>query len=173
MKPQYNYQGVHAYFDDPLRSPELQNNRECREIEHRHLFRDLGDGFSQYLNFVDNQAFLDEYLALCKKYNKPYRLLFVYSNWNAQIWSDPLPPMKLLGYEYCELPWELSCLLELAENPLFEQYRAKLNADGLFDTYEDAADFGVLYSSLLKEDKVGDGDACLFVCAVYEVLTEE
>ena len=40
--------------------------------------------------------------------------------------------------------WELSCLLELAENPLFEQYRVKLNADGLFDTYGDAAEFGAI-----------------------------
>jgi hypothetical protein len=107
-------------------------------------------------------------------YNRPYRLLFICSDYTDEVWDAPLPPMTLLGYECCEIPFDNCCIYDLLEDEqYFLEHRQKLNEYGLFSDEAACRAFRDEYNRLLSEDKVGDGEVDLYICAVYEVAAED
>lgn len=169
-----DYRGVHRYAQDPLTDQGLCRDPAVRELRDRRFSRPAGEGYWYINEFVSDPVLLRDYLEGCHVYGRPCRLLFICSDYTDEVWNAPLPSMTLLGYECCEIPFDNYCIYELLEGGrYFAEHRAKLNEYGLFPAEEDCAAFRDEYSRLLAEDKVGDGEVELFVCAVYEVKTEE
>ena len=166
-----NYRGVHGYAQDPLtdnslyRDPAIRSLRDCR------FSRPAGEGYWYVNEFVSNPDLLQEYLAGCQAYDRPYRLLFICSDYTDEVWNAPLPPMTLLGYECCEIPFDDCCIYELFECEYLVEHRQVLNEHGLFPIEAACRAFRDEYNRLLAEDKVGDGEVDLYICAVYEVAT--
>ena len=167
-----NYRGVHSYDQDPLTDNSLCRDPAVRHLRDRRFSRPAGEGYWYINEFVSDPDLLKEYLAGCQAYDRPYRLLFICSDYTDEIWNAPLPPMTLLGYECCEIPFDDCCIYELFECEYFAEHRKRLNEYGLFPDEAACRAFRDEYDRLLSEDKVGDGEADLYVCAVYEVAAE-
>lgn len=171
--PKVNYRGVHRYAQDPLTDNSLYRDPAVRDLRNRRFSRPAGEGYWYINEFVSDPDLLTEYLAGCQAYERPYRLLFVCSDYTDEIWNAPLPPMTLLGYECCEIPFDACCIYELLEDEqYFSEHRKRLNEYGLFPDEAACRAFRDEYDRLLAEDKVGDGEVDLYVCAVYEVAAE-
>ncbi len=168
-----NYRGVHRYAQDPLTDDTLCRDPAVRDLRDRRFSRPAGEGYWYINEFVSDPQLLREYLAGCQVYGRPYRLLFICSDYTDEVWDAPLPPMTLLGYECCEIPFDNCCIYELlGHEQYFAEHRQELNEYGLFSTEAACAAFRDEYNRLLSEDKVGDGEVDLYICAVYEVKTE-
>ena len=168
-----NYRGVHSYAQDPLTDNSLCRDPAVRSLRDRRFSRPAGEGYWYVNEFVSDPDLLKEYLAGCQAYDRPYRLLFICSDYTDEVWDSPLPPMTLLGYECCEIPFDDCCIYDLLEDDrYFSEHRQKLNEYGLFSDEAACRAFLDEYDRLLSEDKVGDGEADLYVCAVYEVAAE-
>lgn len=166
-----NYRGVHGYAQDPLTDNSLYRDPAVRELHARRFSRPAGEGYWYVNEFVSNPDLLQEYLAGCQAYDRPYRLLFICSDYTDEVWNAPLPPMTLLGYECCEIPFDDCCIYELFECEYLVEHRQVLNEHGLFPIEAACRAFRDEYNRLLAEDKVGDGEVDLYICAVYEVAT--
>lgn len=167
------YRGVHCYAQDPLTDQTLCRDPAVRALRNRRFSRPAGEGYRYINEFVSDPDLLRDYLAGCYVYDRPYRLLFICSDYTDEVWDAPLPPMTLLGYECCEIPFDNYCIYELlGDERYFVAHRKQLNEYGLFPTEAACADFRDEYNRLLTEDKVGDGEVELYVCAVYEVKAE-
>lgn len=168
------YRGVHRYAQDPLTNNALYRDSAVRELRDRRFSRPAGEGYWYINEFVSDPVLLREYLTGCYIYNRSYRLLFICSDYTDEIWDAPLPPMTLLGYECCEIPFDNCCIYELlGHEHYFAEHRQGLNEYGLFPSEAACDTFCDEYNRLLAEDKVGDGEVDLYVCAVYEVKTED
>lgn len=169
-----NYRGIHRYAQDPLTDDRLYRDPAVRELHARRFSRPAGEGYWYINEFVSEPDLLREYLAGCQVYNRPYRLLFICSDYTDEVWNAPLPPMTLLGYECCEIPFDNCCIYDLLEDEqYFLEHRQKLNEYGLFSDEAACRAFRDEYNRLLSEDKVGDGEVDLYICAVYEVAAED
>ncbi len=169
-----NYRGVHRYAQDPLTDDRLCRDPAVRDLRDRRFSRPAGEGYWYINEFVSDPALLREYLAGCHVYDLPYRLLFICSECTDEVWDAPLPPMTLLGYECCEIPFDTCCIYDLLEDEqYFSEHRQRLNEYGLFSDEAACRAFRDEYDRLLSEDKIGDGGVDLYVCAVYEVAAEE
>ena len=170
---QANYRGVHSCAQDPLTDDRLCRDPAVRELRNRRFSRPAGEGYWYINEFVSEPGLLREYLAGCQVYDRPYRLLFICSDYTDEVWEAPLPPMTLLGYECCEIPFDCYCICELlGDERYFAEHRQKLNQYGLFSDEAACCAFRDEYNRLLSEDKVGDGEVDLYVCAVYEVAAD-
>lgn len=168
------YRGVHRYAQDPLTNNALYRDSAVRELRDRRFSRPAGEGYWYINEFVSDPVLLREYLTGCYVYNRSYRLLFICSDYTDEIWDAPLPPMTLLGYECCEIPFDNFCIYELlGDERYFAEHRKLLNEYGLFPTEAACGAFRDEYNRLLSEDKVGDGEVELYVCAVYEAKAED
>ena len=167
-----NYRGVHSYAQDPLTDNSLCRDPAVRSLRDRRFSRPAGEGYRYVNEFVGDPDLLKEYLAGCQAYDRPYRLLFICSDYTDEVWDSLLPPMTLLGYECCEIPFDDCCIYELFECEYFAEHRQVLNEHGLFPSETACRAFRDEYNRMLTEDKVGDGEADLYVCAVYEVAAE-
>ena len=166
-----NYRGVHGYAQDPLTDNSLYRDPAVRSLRDRRFSRPAGEGYWYVNEFVSDPDLLQEYLAGCQAYDRPYRLLFICSDYTDEVWNAPLPPMTLLGYECCEIPFDDCCIYELFECEYLAEHRQVLNEHGLFPIEAACRAFRDEYNRLLAEDKVGDGEVDLYICAVYEVAT--
>ena len=166
-----NYRGVHGYAQDPLTDNSLYRDPAIRSLRDRRFSRPAGEGYWYVNEFVSDPDLLQEYLAGCQAYDRPYRLLFICSDYTDEVWNAPLPPMTLLGYECCEIPFDDCCIYELFECEYLAEHRQVLNEHGLFPIEAACRAFRDEYNRLLAEDKVGDGEVDLYICAVYEVAT--
>ena len=168
-----NYRGVHGYAQNPLTNDQLCRDPDVRDLRNRRFSRPAGEGYWYINEFVSDPDLLRAYLAGCQAYNRPYRLLFICSDYTDEVWDAPLPPMTLLGYECCEIPFDDYCIYELFEQEhFFAMHRQGLNEHGLFPNEASCRAFRDEYNRLLAEDKVGDGAVDLYICAVYEVAKE-
>ncbi len=168
-----DYRGVHLYAQDPLTDQALCRDPAVRELRDRRFSRPAGGGYWYINEFVSEPELLREYLTGCQVYDRPYRLLFICSDYTDEVWDAPLPPMTLLGYECCEIPFDACCIYDLlGDEQYFAEHRAKLNPNGLFPDEAACGAFRDEYNRLLSEDKVGDGEVDLYICAVYEVAAE-
>ena len=167
-----NYRGVHSYAQDPLTDNSLYRDPAVRSLRDRRFSRPAGEGYWYVNEFVSDPDLLKEYLAGCQAYDRPYRLLFICSDYTDEVWDSPLPPMTLLGYECCEIPFDDCCIYELFECEYFAEHRQGLNEHGLFPSEASCCAFRDEYNRLLTEDKVGDGEVDLYICAVYAVTAE-
>ena len=87
-----NYRGVHRYAQDPLTDDRLCRDPAVRHLRNRRFSRPAGEG-SWYVNeFVSDPDLLTEYLAGCQAYDRPYRLLFVCSDYSDEVWDAPCLP---------------------------------------------------------------------------------
>ncbi|HBL85011.1 MAG TPA: hypothetical protein DDZ99_08980 [Clostridiales bacterium] len=166
-----NYHGISAFTDSPL--IRYERYTECRVVQKEAWSRDIGNGLYEELNFISNSDLLYRYIGQCKRFNIPLRLLFIESEMDAQIWSEPLPEMKFIGYEYCECPFDSQVITDFSWHEPFQKYRDKLNEYGLFSTLEDTQDFKMDYDKAFQEGIIGDGEMETYIFRVSEVSLDQ
>ncbi len=91
------------------------------------------------------------------------------SDYDMEIWQEPLPPMRFLGYEYSPMPLDVQIISDIEWHKPFETYRQLLNEHGLFSSYEHAVEFAKVYQSVAAMGEVGDGLEDAYICRVSEV----
>lgn len=162
----FNYHGISAFSDYPLYDYRLEP--ECKAMMDE-VWWVCKDGNFIERSIISDSDLLRRYVALCGRYDIPLRLLFLESEIEDFLWSDPLPEMKFIGYEYCECPFDCQVVSDLSWYEPFDKHRAKLNEYGLFKTLEDALAFKADYDQAFQSGAIGDGDMETYLFRVSEV----
>jgi len=161
------YQGINAYFQFPLT---VMYDDESRKLTNEQQSKKVDDYFYVMLEFISNSDLYNRYVNQCKMLGIKFRALFIESNYSDEIWSDPLPKMELLGYEYCPIPIDEQVITDMDWYEPFSKYHQKLNKYGLFETYEDVFEFSNEYNKAMEDGYIGDGEVDLYICRVYQVI---
>lgn len=162
-----NYRGIHRFYDDPL--IDIKNN-ECRALQDERMFNTNTDNLEICNQFISNIDLAKRYIGMCNLLRLDIRILFITSNYPYEIWNENEPKCDFLGYEVSEIPFGVMTIYDLYTNEKFENFKAKLNENGLFSNAADANEFLTAYKEQLSKGLVGDGDVDLYVCCVYEVI---
>lgn len=161
------YHGMFSYEDFPLDGIE---DPLCRDLADRQSFKKVGENLSQYLNFISQKSLMDEYIACCKKFNIDIRVLFVESEYSEEIWTDEIPELEFLGYEFCSVPLDNQIIIDLDWFEPLGEFKKLLNQNGLFKSYEDALMFQKAYEGYFNAGMIGDGEYEAYIFKVSRVL---
>ena len=125
------------------------------------------------LEFKSNTDLDQRYTRKCAEMGVPIRSLFIESNYDMEIWQEPLPPMRFLGYEYSPMPLDVQIISDMEWYKPFEKYRLQLNKHGLFPSYECAVEFAKEYQSIAAIGEVGDELEDAIIFRVSEVIARK
>lgn len=163
----FEYQGVNAYHQYPLCGI---TDKECIELTKEVFSKKTEDGMYEQTEFISSMDLFKRYTDACKKQKIPIRALYIKSNYPFEIWTEQRLPMKFLGYEYLEIPFDLQIITDLDLNSKFTAFKKRLNEFGVFNTLPDVLTFKAEYDKKYLEGKVGDGDYDAYICCIYEIL---
>lgn len=163
----FKYEGINAYHQFPLSS---YIDSECMRLTREQCSREIENDLFISLEFISSRSLYERYLTKCVQMELPVRALLVESDYDTEIWEGTLPPVRLLGYEYCPIPIDNQIVTDMDWYKPFAEYRSKLNEYGLFCTYEDIADFVNDYKKAMDADEIGDGEIDAFICRVSQVI---
>lgn len=164
------YIGVSSFYGDPLLSIP---DPECKKIYDEATWKRLDDEYSILLQFIPNLDILYRYLMKCKELNIGIRLLYVESDYPDEVCDYDFEDKKLLGYEYCEIPFDSQVITDFDWYEPLHKYYPLLNEYGLFNTLEDAEKFKAAYDEAFQKGYIGDGDMDTYVFKLYEVDAEK
>ena len=160
------YKGIHQYYRAPLLGI---CNDQCKKLTDEAMWLRYEDGTASLLEFISNLDLAKRYINECENQSIPTRILFVESDYTEEIWKEKLPKIKLLGYEYLEIPFDTQIITDLDWCELFHPFHAILNENGLFNSVEDAQKFKESYDKAFQEGIVGDGETDNYILKVYEI----
>ena len=160
------YDGIYAYHLYPLC---WSSDKECIALTKQQQSKEVETGFYVSLDFISNVNLYKQYTKKCAEMGIPIRSLFIESDYDMEIWQEPLPPMRFLGYEYSPMPLDVQIISDIEWHKPFETYRQLLNEHGLFSSYEHAVEFAKVYQSVAAMGEVGDGLEDAYICRVSEV----
>ena len=160
------YKGIHQYYHAPLLGI---CNEQCKKLTDEAMWQRYEDGTSSLLEFISSLDLAKRYINECENQGIPIRILFAESDYAEEIWKDKLPKMKLLGYEYLEIPFDTQIITDLDWCQLFHPFHTLLNENGLFNSIEDAQKFKECYDKAFREGTVGDGETDNYILKVYEI----
>lgn len=162
------YRGLCAYIDSPLL--QYASDPYCRMLNSTQSWIKADDGSAIMAHFISTENFLKEYLFECFRKNIKNRVLRVESEcYHQEICSSFKNAGNLIGYEVCSLPIDYQVIEDLMYNPACLQWKLQLNQSGLFPSLERANSFLQSYETLATQGLVGDGEADIYVFAVFEV----
>ena len=164
--PNFNYSGINAYYQNPLLGI---NDAACKEISRSVSYRLNEDGTCTPLEFISNLELATKYLAHCRKMNLSTRVLFVESDYEDEVWTDVLPNLQFLGYEYSPIPLDSQVMTDLCWYKPLQNFISQLNCNGLFETLEDVSKFKAAYDYAVLYDRIGD-DTTSYICRISEVM---
>lgn len=162
----FPYNGVNAFHQYPLCGI---HDPECLALTKEVFSKETNDGYYIQTEFMSSMELVNRYLRCCKKHRIPVRALFIESDYTDEIWTDTIPDMKFLGFEYCSLPFDNQIITDMDWSPCLSGFRSKLNANGLFDSFADAEAFREAYLKRMSEGMIGDGDMDAYIMRVSEV----
>ena len=167
--PDADYLGINAFFHDPL-----SDAADCklRHIAAQAMERQYADGTFALVNFIRNADLLFNYLQACRESGVAVRVLFIKSCYDAEMWKGEMPPCRFLGYEYCEIPFDLQIITDFNWYTPLNVFYQKLNCFGLFENLEDAEQFKQAYDTAMAKGFIGDGEMDAFICEVYALDVE-
>ncbi len=165
----FEYFGINSYNNFPLSTV---NNKICQELTDLQSTKIDADGCHQFLEFISNKNLYEEYINCCFENEINIRILFCESTYKNEVFSDSLPEMKFLGYEYCPIPLDEQIITDLDCFEPLKIYKSKLNKFGLFDTFDDVLLFKKTYDEFVVNEIIGDGLECSYIFKVYEVNVE-
>ena len=161
-----NYHGILAYHDFPL---QFIRNEKCKAISNKVPNFLFDDGTSVQLQFISNMDLAVEYNAICPENAIDIRNLFIESCYPDELWNGVIPKTTFLGFEYCTIPFDCQIVTDMEWYEPFHLFRSKLNANGLFDSYEDAVEFKRAYDDAVKKNEVGDDNPPCFIFKISEL----
>lgn len=162
----FKYFGINSYSNFPLSTI---NNKNCQELTDLQSTKIDDNGCHQFLEFISNKNLFEDYINCCFKNEINIRVLFCESAYKNEIFSDVLPEMNFLGYEYCPIPLDEQIIIDLDYFEPLKQFKSKLNKFGLFDTIEDILLFKKAYDEFVFAEIIGDGLDCSYIFKVYEI----
>ncbi len=162
------YRGVHRYKDCPL-SLESKDKHICA-LAQEQFYQVEGDIWTSFISDAD---LLKRYVEACFAEGYTLRLLYVESGYALEKYSGAIPKGAFLGYEVCEIPLDACTVYDLYICDFYENFRQRLNENGLFENEKDAVEFMEQYNKDLEAGKVGDGDVELYVCKVFEINADD
>lgn len=162
----FKYFGINSYNHFPLSTI---NNKKCQELTDLQSIKTDTDGCNQFLEFISNNNLYEDYINCCFENGISIRVLFCESTYKNEVFSDSLPEMKFLGYEYCPIPLDEQIITDLDCFELFKIHKSKLNKFGLFNTFDDVLLFKKAYDEFVVNEIIGDGLECSYIFKVYEV----
>ena len=166
------YGGICAYWDYPLR--QFPNDKHCSTLTNKQAWEKDNEGFYYERHFISNRDLLEEYLSECRRKGVKYRLLRIESSdYSKEVCSSSYEIGRFLGYEVCPLPFDDQILSDYRYNPLCTKEISKMNHTGLYESLIDAQRFRERYTYLLEQGLVGDGEADIYVFAVYEIQCDD
>ena len=163
-----NYKGINSYHMYPLSNID---DDFCRLLTQKQQSRKINENLYQSLEFISDYNLLEDYIECCKKYNIATRTLFIESSYSDEIYTDTLPRMKFIGYEYCPIPLDEQIITDFDWYPPLSRYHHKLNEYGLFDSPSDVSEFKTTYDQMCQNDGIGDDILDTYICKVF--LVEE
>lgn len=163
----YEYHGIHEFNDFPLINQDQESNRLFKAITF------FGNTALSQCSFAHDKEIITKYIEKCNQINIDISYMFVQSDYEKEKWVHPLPKMKFIGYEVCEIPLDACAIYDLFMCEQYKKFLPELNKNGLFKTESDALAFKQEYERDLAAGIVGDGEVDLYVCKIYEVSEEE
>ena len=163
----HEYHGVHEFFNFPLISQDYESNLLFNAITF------CGNDALSQCSFAHDKVIITKYIEKCHQMNIDISYMFVQSDYAKEKWTLPLPKMKFIGYEVCEIPLDACAIFDLFMCEQYKKHLPNLNNYGLFKTEANALSFKQEYERDLAAGIVGDGDVNLYVCKLYEVSEEE
>lgn len=143
-------------------------DKECIALTREQQSRQVANDRFESLELISNRDLYDRYLAKCAQLALPVRVLFVESDYNAEIWQGELPEMNELGYEYCPIPIDDQIITDMDWYKPFSKYHSQLNEHGLFNSFEVAAEFAKDYEKAMHAEEIGDGEITAFIFRVSQ-----
>lgn len=162
----FEYFGINSYINFPLSSI---NNKNCQELTDLQSTKTDANGYNQFLEFISNKNLYEDYINCCFENEINFRVLFCESEYENEVFSENLPEMIFLGYEYCSVPLDEQIITDLDCFEPLKQFKSKLNKFGLFDTIEDILLFKKTYDEFVFAEIIGDGMECSYIFKVYEI----
>lgn len=162
----FKYFGINSYNNFPLSTI---NNKNCQELTDLQSIKTDTDGCNQFLEFISNKNLYEDYINCCFENGISIRVLFCESTYKNEVFSDVIPKMNFLGYEYCPVPLDEQIITDLDCFEPLKQFKSKLNKFGLFDTIEDILLFKKAYDEFVFAEIIGDGLDCSYIFKVYEI----
>lgn len=169
-----NYSGIIAFLDSPLLT--YRNDPKYTALQDEAMFGVTDDGDLKELSFISNSNLLKRYLDKCIELNIPLRILFAESDYSDEIWNEPLPPMKFIGYEYLECPFDIFLISVFDYYEYFQKHWKKLNEYGLFQTLEDVLAFKEDFDKALGNEvpcEEDDKDMKTYIFRISEVNLDQ
>lgn len=163
----FQYSGINAYWSFPLT---WTNDEESKTLTREQQSKEIETSSYISLEFISNSDLYERYINKCKRLNLDFRVLFVESDYKNEIWSENIPELSFLGYEYCSIPIDEQIITDMDWYEPFKSHVNNLNENGLFKTRRDVEKFVEEYEAAFHEGKVGDGEVNNYICKVYEVI---
>ena len=102
--------------------------------------------------------------------NTSTRVLFIESEYGDEIWTDAIPNLQFLVYEYSPIPLDSQVITDLCWYKPLQKFMPILNCNGLFATWEDVCKFKAAYDHAVLYDGIGD-DTTSYICKVSEIIS--
>lgn len=164
------YCGLSARNADPLSA---LPDRESQKLSEEASWRAISEHMRTPLEFISDSSLLLRYIAACQSHNIPIRLLFVESDYRQEVWTDPIPPRKLLGYEYNTIPIDNQIITDLSWYDPFSDFLKRINSYGLFRSMEEVLSFKNAYDQAFARGDIGDGDMETHIFRLSEVQVDD
>ena len=162
----FPYHGIFAYHQYPLIGLE---DEMSKKLTREQLSRRIDDNWYVSLEFISDPDLYGRYIKHCAAMNVPIRALFIESDYADEIWTDTLPKMEFMGYEYCPIPIDDQVATDMDWYQPFFKFRNLLNEFGLFRTYADAELFVQFYNEEFRRGRIGDGDMDAYIFKVSQI----
>ena len=159
----FKYLGINAFWQFPLR---WIDDREARELTKEQSSKEVAENSYVSLEFISNSFLYQRYIKKCKELKLSFRVLFIQSSYEIEVWEENLPNLNFLGYEYCSIPLDEQIITDMDWYEPFTVHVKKLNEYGLFNTYDDALQFADDYNNAFRTGEIGDGDADNYIIKI-------
>lgn len=164
------YCGLSARNADPLSA---LPDRESQKLSKEASWCAISEHMVTPLEFISESSLLLRYIAACQSRNIPIRLLFVESDYEQEVWTAPIPPKKLLGYEYNTIPIDNQIITDLSWYDPFSDFLKRINSYGLFRSMEEVLLFKNAYDQAFARGEIGDGDMETHIFRLSEVQVND
>lgn len=160
----YPYRGIAAHYAFPLSRQRGKQWNLNAYLLSKHI-QESEHGFF----LIPSLSAAREYITHCKKLQCQILCLFVESSRPNPLWKDDIPQKTVLGYECANINFDPEFCWYLDNETVFFKERCHLNANGLFDTWEEADAFREKVYTLYPNEEEEFPYADTYVIRVSEV----
>ncbi len=168
----YEYDGICAYYDNPLEDKDIHSDAKLLQQEFYDCitYQKQNGIFSVYPEAIYSPLFAERYLKACVKLKKLVKCLFIEYDGETRFWNYELPRLELLGYEVCSTPRDTR-IIDALDSDYYTNFRNMLNCYGIFSKASHAEAFKEQYEYDFKNNSLNENTVCpeLHIFKVYEI----